>query len=164
MLVFNENLVAFDLEARDAAAAIHVLAQKLHAQDLVAADYGQRVWARERAHPTGLPTEPFPIAFPHADAVGVHHPALAAALLRKPVTFRSMEDPDEELEVQIVLMLANKNPEEQIETLRNLAILFGQPRKLMELYSLSTQAEAANWLQRELKLTRSSAPRTASGC
>lgn len=49
-------------------------------------------------------------------------------------------------------MLANKNPEEQIQTLRNLALLFGQPEKLVALRGqVSLQAVEA-WLKQELLL------------
>ena len=71
MLTFNEKLVALDLDAVDARTVIEVLAGKLHRQGLVVAEYGQQTYAREVEHPTGLPTKPFCIAFPHADADGV---------------------------------------------------------------------------------------------
>jgi len=141
-----------DLDAPDARAVIGLLAEKLHVQGLVSADYGDQTWARELEHPTGLPTKPFSIAFPHADAQGVHQSALAVAVLRNPIQFKNMGDPDENLDVQIVLMLANKNPEEQIQTLRNLAILFGEPEKLSALRDQSSPQEVFAWLKRELRL------------
>ena len=130
MLEFNESLIAFDFEAKDARQVIDLLAGKMYAQRLVAAEYGEQTWARELNHPTGLPTRPFSIAFPHADAIGVNRSALGVAVLRQPVTFQNMADPDEGLDVMLVFMLANRDPEEQIQTLRNLAVLFGQPEKL----------------------------------
>lgn len=154
MLEFNEALIAFDLHAKDAKEVIDLLAGKLHAQDLVSAEYGAQTWARERTHPTGLPTKPFCIAFPHADANGVNRSGLAMAVLRQPVQFQNMADPDEALDVMLVFMLANRNPEEQIQTLRNLAMLFGQPEKLMELREQTTPQGVENWLRRELRLNR----------
>ncbi len=152
MLQFNEALIAFDLEAKDAHEVIDVLADRMCTQGFVAADYGAQTWEREQIYPTGLPTKPFCIAFPHADAEGVIRSALGVALLRQPVTFQNMADPDEGLDVNVVLMLANRDPEEQIETLRNLAVLFGQPEKLVELREQSTQQGVESWLRRELRL------------
>ena len=152
MLTFNEGLVAWNVAAPDAETVIRQLAGQLHAQGLVSADYGQQTIDRERQHPTGLPTTPFCIAFPHADADGVHQSALALASLPHGVAFKNMADPDEELTVFVVLMLANKNPEEQIQTLRNLALLFGQPDKLVELRDQLTPIAAVAWLKRELSL------------
>lgn len=152
MLAFNESSVVVDLDAPDAHTVISLLAEKLHVQGLVTADYGDQTWARELEHPTGLPTKPFSIAFPHADAQGVHQSALAVATLRNPVQFKNMADPDENLDVYIVLMLANKSPEEQIQTLRNLALLFGQPEKLVELRDQPSLQAVVAWLKQELVL------------
>jgi len=153
VLAFNESLIAFDLQANDAHEVIAVLADRLHAQGFVAADYGEQTWKRELDHPTGLPTKPFCIAFPHADADGVQQSALGVAVLQQPVTFQNMADPDEGLYVSLVFMLANRDPEEQIQTLRNLAVLFGQPEKLTELRNQSTLQEVESWLRRELRLS-----------
>jgi mannitol/fructose-specific phosphotransferase system IIA component (Ntr-type) len=49
-------------------------------------------------------------------------------------------------------MLANRDPEEQIQTLRNLAELFGQPDKLVALREQSTLQGFESWLRRELRL------------
>ena len=152
MLEFNESLIAFDLQAKDAREVIDLLAGKMHEQGLVVADYGTKTWTRETVHPTGLPTKPFCIAFPHADVDGVDRSALGVAILHEPVTFRNMADPDEGLDVMIVFMLANSNPEEQIQTLRNLAVLFGQPEKLVELRDQTALQGVESWLRRELRL------------
>jgi mannitol/fructose-specific phosphotransferase system IIA component (Ntr-type) len=64
-----------------------------------------------------------------------------------------MADPDENLDVYLVIMLANNSPEEQIQTLRNLALLFGQPEKLQALRGQSTPEETVAWLRLELGLS-----------
>jgi len=153
VLEFNESLIAFDLQAMDAKEVIDLLAGSMHAQGLVSAEYGAQTWARELAHPTGLPTKPFCIAFPHADAEGVNRSALGVAVLHQPVKFQNMADPDEGLEVMLVFMIAYRDPEEQIQTLRNLAVLFGQPEKLIELRDQATLQGVASWLRRELRLS-----------
>ena len=152
LLTFNESLVILNLEAPDAHTVIELLAARLHAQGLVVAEYGQQTYDRELNHPTGLPTKPFCIAFPHADAEGVRQSGLAMATLAEPVGFKNMGDPDEELPVHLVLMLANCNPEEQVKTLRNLAILFGKPDQLQALREQPTPQAAVAWLRRELRL------------
>lgn len=152
MLEFNEELIAYGLAAGSAEEVIQALAGKLAAQALVSAEYGDQTWEREQTHPTGLPTSPFCIAFPHADADGVNRSALAVAVLIRPVKFRNMADPDEDLDVGLVFMLANSDPESQIQTLRNLAVLFGQPDKLVELRDQASLRGVESWLRRELRL------------
>lgn len=152
MLEFNESLIAFDLQAKNAKEVIDLLSGNMYAQGLVSAEYGAQTWVRELEHPTGLPTKPFCIAFPHADAQGVNRSALGVAVMHQPVQFQNMADPDESLDVELIFMLANRDPEEQIQTLRNLAVLFGQPEKLVELRNQVTLKGAASWLERELHL------------
>jgi len=153
VLEFNETLIAFDLHAKDAKEVIDLLAGSMYKQGLVAAEYGAQTWAREMVHPTGLPTKPFCIAFPHADAEGVNQSALGVAVMRQAVKFQNMAEPDESLDVELVFMLANRDPEEQIQTLRNLAMLFGQPEKLVELRDQATLQAVASWLRHELHLS-----------
>lgn len=152
MLDFRETFILENLSAASAQEVIYALAETLHQAGLVSAEYGAQTWAREQEHPTGLPTRPFCIAFPHADAAGVFQSALAVARLAQPVVFQNMADPEESLDVHLVIMLANRSPEEQIQTLRNLAMLFGEPEKLVELRNQSTPELAYQWLRRELQL------------
>jgi galactitol PTS system EIIA component len=156
LLVLNESLVVLDLQAQDANTVIDVLADRLHSQGLVSDTYGDETNVRERKHPTGLPTTPFCIAFPHAGVDGVIRSALAIGILKTPVIFKNMADPDEDILVELVIMLANNNPDEQIQTLRSLALLFGQPEKLMELRNQSTPESTVSWLKQELSLNHDS--------
>lgn len=150
MFEIIEDYVIMGAVAPDAEAIISDLAARLHTHGAVDAGYGDATIAREKGHPTGLPTRPFPIAIPHADAVGVNRSALAVACMAEPVVFLNMGDPDEELAVEIVLLLANNSPEEQVRALQNLATVFGEPEKLAELRGLSTPAQIVAWLKREI--------------
>ena len=61
-----------------------------------------------------------------------------------------MADPDEDLPVELVFLLANNNPEEQVEALRSLAEVFGEQDKLIALRSLTKPVEIVQWLENEL--------------
>jgi PTS system galactitol-specific IIA component len=152
MLKLQDSFVLVDLEAKNSDEVIEALAGSLFEAGVVAEGYGMATIEREQKHATGLPTRPFPIAFPHADSDSVHESALAIATLNTPVGFKNMADPDEELPVELVIMLANKSPEEQIQTLRSLAELFGDPEKLAELRILKKEQEIVEWLTQELTL------------
>ena len=149
-LAIDPSLILLQHEANDADEIIHALSERLHSYGAVEAGYAQATIDRERLHPTGLPTKPFGIAFPHADADGVLQPSLAVATLKETVAFQNMGDPEEVLAVEIVFLLANKDPEEQVQALRSLATVFGQPEKLEELRSEIDADKAADWLRREL--------------
>jgi PTS system galactitol-specific IIA component len=155
LLAFHKDLVLLNVEAATDVEVINLLAGKLHTFGLVSGDYGRLTCERELEHPTGLPTKPYCIAIPHADPGGVLQSSLAFASLRTPVKFKSMEDPDITLDVHLVIMLANNSPEEQIQTLRNLAVLFSNSEKIKELKNQLTVEKTATWLDRELGLTGS---------
>lgn len=153
MVKFCDDFVLIDLEVSTSNEVISALAERLHSYGYVDDQYGDATIVREHEHPTGLPTKPFCIAFPHADPVGVSESALAYARLKTPVMFKNMADPEEDLEVCMVFILANKSPEEQIEVLRNLSLLFSEPEKLQELRKQDICEDAAAWLKRELRLS-----------
>jgi PTS system galactitol-specific IIA component len=138
------------LEADDAESAIEQLCTPLHHNGAVRDTYAEETIEREHKHPTGLPTRPFPIAFPHAEAEGVFRSALAVATLKHPVNFRNMADPDEDLPVEIIFLLANREPEEQVQALRQLAMIFGESEKLVALREMQDAQQTANWLTGEI--------------
>lgn len=153
MLLVEESFIITKLQAKDSDEVITAMVERLCKGGAVCEDYAADTIAREQAHPTGLPTRPFAIAFPHADADGVNESALSVANLATPVKFRNMGDPDEDLDVELVIMLANKSPEEQINTLRSLAAIFGQSEKLVELKALTEPGKVVMWLKRELNIS-----------
>ncbi len=152
MLQINESTVLLNVLAEDFHQLITLLADALYQQGFVTEEYGNQACMREEIHPTGLPTKPFCIAFPHADCDGVIQSALAVAILEKPVMFKNMADPDEGLNVDVVIMLANADPGEQVQTLRHLASLFGQGEKLLELKNQTSPENVVSWLKKELQL------------
>lgn len=150
MVQIDSSFILLDLEATDSEMVIHKLSERMYEAGAVDAGYAAATITREQAHPTGLPTRPFCIAFPHADAQGVLQSSLAVASLKHAVSFQNMADPDEALDVEIVFLLANRDPEEQVQTLRRLALIFGEPEKLTALRSIEDAQEAADWLRMEI--------------
>jgi PTS system galactitol-specific IIA component len=78
--------------------------------------------------------------------------ALAVATLAEPIIFKSMEDPEIDLPAHIVILLANGSPDEQVKVLRQLAMIFGEPKKLNELRDHETISDLVAWMRKELKL------------
>ena len=150
MLRIDPSFILIDFNATDAEHVIQELCLRLQEAGSVGEGYARATIAREQAHPTGLPTSPFCIAFPHADSEGVHSSSLAVASVQDPVVFKNMADPSEDLQVEMIFLLANRNPEEQVQTLRRLATIFGQSEKLEHLRSIRSEASAVEWLEAEL--------------
>ena len=153
MLVIDPSFILLNYGAPDAEAVIHALSDRLFEYGAVEENYGEDTINREKNHPTGLPSKPFAIAFPHAEAEGVHASSLAVATLSSPVQFFNMGDPDEILEVEIVFLLANKDPEEQVQALRQLALIFSDAEKLLYLREIESTQLAVEWFREQLLQT-----------
>jgi PTS system galactitol-specific IIA component len=152
MLLFDNDCVALNVKLENSKDVIFLLSGLLEKKGAVSANYGKAANKREQSYPTGLPTKPFHIAFPHADGEEVHQSALAVATLAEPVVFKSMEDPHIELPAHIVILLANSRPDEQVKVLRQLVTIFSEPQKLIELRNHKTISDLVAWMRKELKL------------
>lgn len=107
--------------------------------------FAEALLQRERDHPTGLPTAT-PVAIPHVDAAHVLRPALAAATLDAPVTFREMGSADRTVEVALVVVLLVTDPGAQVATLGRLIAMFQQPDLGAAVDALTTPEDLARTL------------------
>ena len=93
------------LEADDAEQALRTMARRLLELGMVHESFEAALLARERCSPTGLPLPGRKVAIPHADPEHVIVPVIACAVLRRPVGFREMGNPDRELAVEVIALL-----------------------------------------------------------
>jgi PTS system galactitol-specific IIA component len=148
MQAIREDLVLVHYPAANRYDILHALADLLFQCGATKDTYCQAMLDREALYPTGLPTEGIRVALPHADALYVNFSALAVATLQKSVQFQEMGgEPDSLLDVEIVLMLANADPEEQVETLRMLVDFFDEPSVLESLLKAETPAQIVSLLR-----------------
>jgi PTS system galactitol-specific IIA component len=120
--LLDQNLVMINLEADTQQEALEKLAGRLYETGYVKDTYAQAILEREKVFPTGLPTEGYGVAIPHTDVEHVHKPAVALGILQKPVKFNLMGDlnPESQIDVQIMFMLALKEPHMQLELLQDI--------------------------------------------
>lgn len=146
--VFREELVLMNYQAKDAEDVLRALAEVLRQDGSVKESYFQAMYNREKAYPTGLPTEGIKVAIPHAEVEHVNYSAFAIATLPEPVKFGEMgAGPDSLLDVQIVMMLANADPQEQVKTLRKMVDLFDEPDSLVAIMNAGNPADIVRILK-----------------
>ena len=130
--LLKEELIVINMKAKNSDESINKLAKILYEKGFVKESYIQGILEREKNFPTGLPTEGVGVAIPHTDAEHVNNPAIAIAVLEKPVAFKMMGGAiEQEVEVQILFMLAIKESKTQIELLQKLMNIF-QDKKILE--------------------------------
>ena len=127
---------------------LKALADRLFEDGSVKETYFEAMLKRERSYPTGLPTDGIKVAIPHAEVEHVNYSAFAIATLPEPVKFGEMgAGPESTLDVQIVMMLANADPEEQVKTLRKMVDLFDEPDSLQAIMVANSPKEVVDILK-----------------
>ena len=138
---FSSDNVILDMEAGSNTEAIEQLAQRLLENEMVKPSFPSAILKREEEYCTGLTFEEMCIALPHTDAEHVLHPCIAVGTLKHPVTFQSMGEPEVPCEVEMVFMLAIKEPQAQLELLQTLMQAFQGPGRLPALKACKTPVE-----------------------
>lgn len=146
--IINADLVCINLYAENWEEVLDELSHRLLAQGVVRDTFVEAVKQRERQYPTGLPTQEVGVAIPHADPQHVLVPAAALATLVKPVRFRLMENPEEEVDVELVIMLAVRDTKEHVGVLQRLVDAFQAPGFLRKLKAQCDPVAAADMLAR----------------
>ncbi len=141
MELLKEELIFIDIEARDREEAIEKMAKELYKKGYVKESYINAILDREKVFPTGLPTEEVGVAIPHTDAIHVNKSAMAIGVLKNPVSFQMMGMPEENVNVNIIFMMALDEPKSQIEMLQKLMSIFQEKSLLLRMRQAKTKEE-----------------------
>ena len=137
----SENCVDLALPGGDREEVLRHLTSLLAGQDFVDPVYAEKILEREAACPTGLAFPHMTIAIPHGDPAFVKHASVAIGRCSTPTVFYSMEDPDQPLQVDLVVLLAVKDPDDHLAVLNNLMQMFTQPEVCQELRAAQSPAQ-----------------------
>ncbi len=72
--------------------------------------------------------------------------AIAIAVLSKPIIFRQMDDPNQEINVDIVFLLAIKNSKQQLKVVQKMIELFQKPGLLLKMKTYKSPEKIQNIL------------------
>ena len=145
-LQLDHRNIIFGLEADSRDGCIRNIVDVMARNGYVGTDYADHVIARENKYPTGLPTEGAVTAIPHAAQGTVYRTGMALAILAKPVYFHNMADPSQRLPVEIVCVLANVDPDQQLSDLRRLMACFSEEERLLALRAATRPEQVAEIL------------------
>lgn len=139
--LLNKEFIFLDYEADTKEELLENLSNILKDKGYVKDSYINGVLEREKVFPTGLNTLGVSVAIPHTDAKHVEKPTILVAKLKKPVIFKEMGDGINDVEAKLIFMLAIKNPEEQLTTLRKLVSIFSDEQKILSVYNSKSTTE-----------------------
>lgn len=132
-------IVKLDSEKKTQTDILGFLADRLYHAGYVKKSYKAGILKREEVYPTGLLTGGINVAVPHTDCEHVNKAALAVAVLKEAVYFKAMDNPEREVGVSIVIMMALKEPHGQIEMLQKVLSLVKQQDELKTLLSTADE-------------------------
>lgn len=140
--LLQSDAVLLQESAKDASDIIQKLGGILSELGYVKPGFVEATLAREAAMPTGLPLGgSVNAAIPHVDIAYVSRPALALATLKKPVIFHHMVEPEIEIPVQLVIMLALDQPKSQIDMLQQIAGILQSPAIVDQVMAATSKQE-----------------------
>lgn len=142
-MLLRKELVQVHKTYPDRETALRTIAQSFVDLGVVKESYPQAIIDREAIYPTGVPADAFAIAISHCDTEHVNEGAIGAVVLDEPVKFEMMGGmPGGPLDVQIIFMLAIKDPNAQVPLLQKMMQLI-QNSELLKKIKAADTVEAA---------------------
>ncbi len=136
-----ENILIID-QPKDAKEVLFLLSKLLEKNGDVKPSFFDAAWQREQSMPTGLELEGgIHAAIPHTDIEHVIRPSIALAILGQPVVFKSMIEPEKDIHVRIVFLLAMNQPKKQVEILQEVATILQDKELIQKLSACSFPKE-----------------------
>lgn len=132
-IVLNEEVVEVNMIVKNRNQLLKIMSEMLKKGGYVRDSYEEAILKREDMFSTGLPTEEIGVAIPHTDAIHVNSPMISLVTLKEPIKFCEMGNPEAEVDVKIVFMLAMKDSNTQMEMLTNLMGIVQDTKLLKEI-------------------------------
>lgn len=147
---FDENLVINNLDVNSKEEALEYLSKILINNNIVKKEYLSKILEREVEYPTGLELGNINVAIPHTDSVYVNKGKILFAVLKNPIKFKKMDNPDVDIEVSIILMLAVSEPKAQIEILQKIFSFIQNQKLLLDIIKIKDKTKLVEILRKEI--------------
>lgn len=131
--LLDKNIILLDISAKDNIDAIKQLGQILVNNKYIDASYTDSVIEREASFPTGLALTNAGIAIPHASPNNNIQKWYCCCTFKNPIKFYSMENPDEQISIDMIFMLALSSSTEHLDVLKKLFIAFQNQELVSQL-------------------------------
>lgn len=146
---FSSEIIAIGIDQHTPEGIIRVLGNLMHIHGYVKDSFCDAVIEREKVFATGLPVEPMGVAIPHTDAEHVIKLGVAIGTLASPVKFGLMGS-EEEIEVDLVFLLALDNCQLQILMLQSIAEFVNKVDLINQIRSSTDKAAILDIMRKEI--------------
>ncbi len=108
-MLINKDNIFIDPAVNSTSELFGLFYKNLFEKCFVKEGFYRALTEREKSYPTGLDTGNIKIAIPHTDFNMILREGMAVAVLKNPVLFGEMGDPDNSLRINIVFLLLIKD-------------------------------------------------------
>ncbi|WP_029452879.1 PTS sugar transporter subunit IIA [Clostridium algidicarnis] len=122
-ITFNKSLILRMNQEKTDIEVLTLLASRLCELGLVKDTYKKAILDREEQYPTGLFIGEANVAIPHADIKHVNQASICVGILENPVKFNAMDEPTNEIDVSLVIMMALTEAHGHIDMLQKVVKL-----------------------------------------
>jgi len=147
-----DNITVKHIRGDNKKEVLEELSKVMLEKGFVKKNYIDAIYEREKVFPTGLPTDDIGVAIPHTDYFYVEDTAIGIGILEKPVEFNVMGDLESTVDVEILFMLAIKDPDGQLKVLQNLIDLFQDGHTLQYIKNNENEEEVSEIVRKSLSL------------
>lgn len=149
-ITFRESLILrLDGNMTDTA-VLSAMCDNLCREGIVKDSYKAAILEREASYPTGLQCGGINIAIPHADIAHVNEAAISVAILKEPAPFKAMDEPDGDVPIAIVIMLALTEAHGHIEMLQKIVGLIQNQEELQKILDSNDNQAVMELIKKEL--------------
>ncbi|MDQ0360761.1 PTS sugar transporter subunit IIA [Breznakia pachnodae] len=139
--MIHKELIQLDMDVVDADDFFSKLCNKLVELGYVNESFYDAITKREKEFPTGLPTQPYAVAIPHADPQYIIKPFIAATRLKNAIKWCEMATSDVWHDVKFIFMLGFKRENGHVELLQILVENFQDEKLMNKLLDATTEEE-----------------------
>ena len=134
MEILYEDLINFDVIAKNYEEAIRYNSKVLVKEGFVEEGYADMVIEREKDFPTGLIATGRGIAIPHTNPSLVKKQAVCVLIPKNPVDFTMMGTTDQVVKAEVIFPLVIKDPDSQLSLLKKIVQLLQNDQLIDEIY------------------------------
>lgn len=133
------QIMGYQITGTDRDDVLTEMAAFLASMGMVKPTYGQAVIDRENIYPTGICTEPYPVAIPHCERDGVLKTAILVGQTKnKGITFARIDDTDLCVDAKVIFMLAVDTNQGQLEVISKLMDVIQDEKVVEEIVHAKT--------------------------
>lgn len=144
-VILSDDLVELHIHEKTKEPVIKLLCDKLFEQGYVKDSFYPNVLKREEGYPTGLPTS-IPMAICHTESEHVNQSAIAFGTLLEPVSFQEMGTPENDVMVEMIFVIALKDPKDQVPWLQKMMLVFRDDEILKTIRNADNKENLVKYL------------------